>query len=392
MNNTMLSSVRDPIALNNRYTAQYDRLDNYNDLNALQSIKYQSKSDKAGALDQAAKHFESIFVSMMIKSMRDANKVFSEGNMLNSSESEFYQQMFDSQLAVSLSTGKGIGLAEVIKRQLSKDLNVPTRDLPPEGLPLAGQRMPLAEGQMDEKFSLDHYKRLPFVSPQKAVALDETVESIDQIIQARPKEQDSVAIENHVAEPKVLRFASPQAFINSLYPLAKEVEQQTGIDARLMLAQSALETGWGKYPIVKEDGSPSFNLFGIKANSSWQGEAARITTTEYRSGVAMTEKANFRAYSGYQESFQDYARFLQSNARYQHALTVADQPKVFAQELQQAGYATDPAYADKINRIMDRYMSGLDTKTDPDKRQHTILSSGSHEVTAEPKRVIGQEG
>ena len=357
MNNAIFSASSKPIELNvNRYTSQYDRLDNYNDLNALQSIKYQSKSDKSGALDAAAKHFESIFVSMMIKSMRDANKVFSEGNMLNSSESEFYQQMFDSQLAVSLATGKGIGLAEVIKRQLSKDLNTPSLAIPAEGLPL--------NDSGSKTFNLASYSRLPFVSAQKLTALDETVQSVDKIIEALPQERQPV----NEAAPELktdqaqatIRFDSPADFIASLYPYAKDVEQQTGIDARLMLAQSALETGWGKYPILKENGQPSFNLFGIKSPRDWQGESAHITTTEYRGGIPMTEKANFRAYGSYRESFQDYASFLQSNARYQDALAHVEQPRQFAEKLQQAGYATDPNYADKINRIMDRYMNGLE--------------------------------
>lgn len=355
MNNAILSASSKPIELNvNRYTSQYDRLDNYNDLNALQSIKYQSKSDKTGALDAAAKHFESIFVSMMIKSMRDANKVFSEGNMLNSSESEFYQQMFDSQLAVSLATGKGIGLAEVIKRQLSKDLNTPSLAIPPEGLPLSESRT----------FNLENYARLPFVSSQKITALDETVQSIDKLIEALPETTPSVnQLEPDVKVDAVndtIHFDSPEDFIASLYPYAKDVEQKTGIDARLMLAQSALETGWGKYPILKANGQPSFNLFGIKSHAGWQGETAHITTTEYRGGIAMNEKANFRAYTSYRESFRDYADFLQSNARYQDALEHVEQPRQFAEKLQQAGYATDPNYANKINRIMDRYMNGLE--------------------------------
>ena len=364
MSNAIFPATSQPMDLNlNRYTAQYDRLDNYNDLNALQSIKYQSKSDKSGALDAAAKHFESIFVSMMIKSMRDANKVFSEGNMLNSSESEFYQQMFDSQLAVSLATGKGIGLAEVIKRQLSKDLNTPSLDIPPEGLPLSGSARTGAADSA-KAFSLENYARLPFVSAQKITALDETVQSIDKLINDLPAVTDlskANAPEDHAdSADSGIGFNSPQEFIASLYPFAKDVEQATGIDARLMLAQSALETGWGKYPILKEDGQPSFNLFGIKAHTGWQGDSANITTTEYRGGVAMSEKANFRAYGSYQESFHDYARFLQSNSRYQEALEHVDQPKQFAEKLQQAGYATDPNYADKINRIMDRYMLGLE--------------------------------
>lgn len=393
MNNSALLPATQPINIDtNRYTSQYDRLDNYNDINALQSLKFQSKTDKDGALDAAAKHFESIFVSMMVKSMRDANKVFSEGNMLQSSESEFYQQMFDSQLSVSLSTGRGIGLAEVIKRQLSKEPGVPKIDIPAQGLPLKGlsangQTRHSSESVEDRRFfSLENYVRLPFISPQKAAELEETVDSIDGLIANLPIEQQteqalfdsndsnvvSASAQKQTELP--LKFDGPEDFIASLYPFAKEIENKTGIDARLMLAQSALETGWGKHPILKKDGSPSFNLFGIKANSTWEGEAADITTTEFRGGISMKEQASFRAYNSYEDSFHDYAQFLRTNGRYQDALALSDQPKEFAKELQEAGYATDPNYAEKIGSIVDRYFEGLSSET-PKSTERTTTTS-----------------
>jgi flagellar protein FlgJ len=327
---------------------------------------------------------------MMVKSMRDANKVFSEGNMLQSSETEFYQQMFDSQLSVSLSTGRGIGLAEVIKRQLSKEPGVPKIDIPAEGLPLKGfsangQARHSSDGVDDRKFfSLENYVRLPFISPQKAAELEDTVGSIDDLIAKLPitKQTDQLLVDgsgldsarfnsddsnvisaNAQKQTELpLTFEGPEDFITSLYPFAKEVESKTGIDARLMLAQSALETGWGKHPILKKDGSPSFNLFGIKANSAWEGEAAEITTTEFRGGLAMKEQANFRTYSSYEDSFNDYAQFLRTNDRYQDALAISGQPKEFAKELQDAGYATDPNYAEKIGSIVDRYFEDLSSE------------------------------
>lgn len=383
MNNSVLLPTNKPIDLNvNRYNSQYDRLDNYNDVNALQSLKYQSDSDREGALDSAAKHFESIFVSMMVKSMRDANKVFSEGNMLQSSETEFYQQMFDSQLSVSLSTGRGIGLADVIKRQMSKEPGVPTVDIPAQGLALHGRHRVNVEGSelSGQSFSLENYARLPFVSEKKITELEDAVVSIDDLIAQLPDDvQSQASSENDLKDVSNLvpeKFDTPQEFIEELYPFAKEVENKTGIDARLMLAQSALETGWGKHPILKQDGSPSFNLFGIKANAAWQGDATNITTTEFRGGIAMKEQASFRAYASYASSFDDYATFLQSNSRYQEALSVSDQPKAFAKELQSAGYATDPNYAEKIGSIVDRYFEDIGSKA-----SNTIHRSSLNETT-----------
>jgi len=338
---------------------KFRQLNNYNDLNSLQSLNHISKTDKEGALDAAAKHFESIFVSMMIKGMRDANKAFSEGNMLQSNESDFYQQMFDSQLAVSLATGKGIGLADVIKRQLSKEAS-PNLTIEAGGLPL--------DGTGQKKYGLEDYARQPFVSPLKVSEIQNAVDKIDQTLESLPLDKLAKvdlpqASRQALTEDAALDFTSPEKFIESLYPYAKSVERETGIDARLMLAQSALETGWGQHQINKGDGTPSFNLFGIKAQQGWDGDAAEILTTEYRGGLAMKERASFRAYDSYSDSFKDYANFLKSNDRYQNALEHTDNPKEFAYALQDSGYATDPDYANKINRIMDRYI-GLDAVSD----------------------------
>jgi len=335
MNSNNLSSLGQGSGFDNS-----SKLSDYNNLSGLQSIKHQAKSDKEGALDAVAKQFESVFVSMMIKSMRDANKGFSEGNLLQSSESDSYQQMFDSQLAVSLSNDKGIGLAEVIKRQLSKGVLGADADREPKSF------------NLNQSFSLDDYSRRSFSPRLNADSIQQTVVKVENSLRNISGEGNEKAIE--LAHE--IDFSSPDKFIQSLYPYAKNVEQETGIDAQVMLAQSALETGWGKHQILKKDGSPSFNLFGIKAQQGWEGESAEITTTEYRGGLAMKEQANFRSYDSYGDSFKDYAKFLKSNERYQSALEHLDDPKEFAMALQDSGYATDPNYANKINRIMDRYI------------------------------------
>lgn len=333
---------------------QSSKLSDYNNLNGLQSIKHQAKTDKEGALDAVAKQFESIFVSMMIKSMREANKGFSEGNLLQSSESDSYQQMFDSQLAVTMSTGKGIGLADVIKRQLSKSTDGLESGNDPKSF------------ELNKSYNLDDYNRHS-LSPrlsnddmQRAIAkVDNSLQEMANSSRSETLGQHSASKEQPLTAINEIDFSSPDKFIQTLYPYAKNVEQETGIDARLMLAQSALETGWGKHQIMNEDGSPSFNLFGIKAQQGWSGDSAKITTTEYRGGLAMKEQASFRSYDSYGESFKDYAKFLQGNERYQSALEQVSDPKEFAVALQNSGYATDPNYATKINSIMDRYLDDV---------------------------------
>lgn len=347
-----------PTNLNAQAGVGFDTVKSYNDLNALQSIKYGDRAD-ASRLDAVAQQFESMFVSMMLKGMRSANAAFGEDNPLNSSNVRFYQEMYDSELAVSLSQAKGIGIAEVVKRQLAGHFNAEGNTAPD----------PLKTAQ-----SIAAYERKNFGNPY---ALAEAISRVDGLVQDVEKElaskqalgaaqANSLTDSGLEANSGLVRndknalanfdFSTPEAYIESLLPIAKKVEQQSGIDARIMLAQSALETGWGQHQIMKADGQPSHNLFGIKAHNHWQGDQAEILTTEYRGGVAMKERAAFRSYDSYEDSFKDYATFLQSNQRYEQAMDHRDDPKAFANALQASGYATDPEYGAKIGRILDQYL------------------------------------
>lgn len=321
---------------------------NYNDLNALQSLKSASRKDSREGIKAVAEQFESMFISMMLKSMRDANKTFSEGNILSSNDTEFYQEMFDSQISVSLAgaSGGGIGLAKVIERQL-----LDNKGLSQE--PSAAKALNIAD--------MSSYERKDF--PRLNVArLSDAIDELDQVLDIEdpivsfPAEQRA---ELSGSEAPMTEFVSPEQFVETLAPIASKVEAQTGISARLMLAQSALETGWGQKPILKSDGSPSFNLFGIKASSNWQGGQADIVTTEFHQGVAVKQRDAFRAYGSFEESFEDYAQFLQSNPRYEQALSLREKPVEFARALQDSGYATDPQYADKLGRIMHSRLSDI---------------------------------
>ena len=136
-----------------------------------------------------------------------------------------------------------------------------------------------------------------------------------------------------------------------MLPMAEQAAKRIGIDPRYLVAQAALETGWGKSVMRNTDGSSSHNLFGIKASGNWQGEQARAITSEFRDGQFVKETAAFRSYDSYQDSFHDLVSLLQNNSRYQDAVSVADKPEQFVRELQKAGYATDPNYASKISQI-----------------------------------------
>lgn len=301
----------------------------YTDFSGLNALKSQARTDKDQALEEVARQFESLFLSEMLKSMRKAGDVLAEGNYLNGSQSEFYRDMFDSQLSLTMAENQGTGIAEALVRQLRRQIpGVNTN-----GELLAAHKSSLA----------DYDRSLPGISPR----LPEQVAEVASIAEA-----PATAQQQDVAAQLPEQFESPEHFVRELLPVAQRISADSGIDPKLMVAQAALETGWGRYMIRGDGNEPSFNLFGIKADSRWSGDKVTITTTEYRGGVSMKEQADFRAYGDYESSFRDYVSFLESNPRYRDVLSSADQPGVFADKLQKAGYATDPEYADKIRRIM----------------------------------------
>lgn len=301
----------------------------YTDFGGLNALKAQARTDKEAALEEVAKQFEGLFLSEMVKSMRKAGDVFAEGNYFNSQQSEFYREMFDNQLSLTLSQKQGTGIAEALVRQLSRQ--IPGMD--EKGEPMAAHKTTLAE----------YDRSLPALSSR----LPEQVDKVNQV--ADTEDQKAVPPVSKVLPD---RFDSPEQFVRELLPVAEKVAAQSGINPRLMIAQAALETGWGRHMIEGEGGSPSFNLFGIKADTRWQGESVDIATTEFREGLPMNERAAFRAYPDYESSFRDYVSFLESNPRYRDVLAAADDPELFANRLQEAGYATDPNYGAKIRRIM----------------------------------------
>jgi flagellar protein FlgJ len=268
--------------------------------------------------------------------MRDSSAVFSEGNYLSSNEMEFHQQNFDNQLSLSLSEGKGLGLADILYEQVMGQYGVSGTSRQQEGVRVLQD----ANG--------------PEIAPStRSVESEQAILPIAQTLQelkGNAKVFGSGAQSHSIARAR--HIDSPKDFVKTLYPIAEEAAASIGLDPRVLLAQSALETGWGRKMIAMPDGSNSHNLFGIKADARWQGEQATVNTVEYRDGVAAQERASFRSYGSYEESFRDYVKFLQENPRYQEALSQSHDAESFTQRLQDAGYATDPIYAKKIARVM----------------------------------------
>jgi flagellar protein FlgJ len=424
----------------------------YSDLNRLNALKTGDR-DSTGNLKKVAQEFESLFVSQMLKSMRSANEVLAKDNPMNTSEMRQYQEMYDQQLSVTMSRqGGGIGLQDVLMRQLSKikgsetapgstsgnltalagkntdlkrsnpvnpapnevaDSSSPDTDgavIKQTGLALQIAQRPLwatrsvavdhrlaavsasINGSVHNDVAKLNARRLSLptsltdrllagIVPPTATTLSQAAgeagarSSITGTAQAAVRSGATYAGNGDWTQNPSLKastgsmqilgramaqiplapsgktFASQDAFVATMLPLAKDAAARIGVDPTVLVAQAALETGWGKSIMRSQDGSNSHNLFGIKAQGGWQGPEARAITSEFRDGQMVKETADFRSYDSYADSFHDLVTVLQSNNRYQGVLKSADNPEQFVKELQKAGYATDPDYASKISQI-----------------------------------------
>ena len=255
------------------------------DPKALGALKSDAKAQDPAALKEVARQFESLFTQMLLKSMRETNKTFGD-SLFGSDQADFYQDMFDSQLAVHLSQGKGLGLADMLVRQLA------------------------GVGQSAGANAVS--------APPSAAAKHEPV------------------------------AASKTDFIRTMWPHAQKAAQELGVDPHALLAQAALETGWGKAVPCNAAGECSFNLFGIKAGGQWSGATVNVPTLEFEQGIPVRKVERFRSYDSPADSFSDYARLIRNNPRYENALGAGTNIASFASALQQGGYATDPEYARKL--------------------------------------------
>jgi flagellar protein FlgJ len=389
----------------------------YTDLNRLTAMKTGDR-DSEGNLKKVAQEFESLFVSQMLKAMRSANEVLAKDNPMNTAATRQYQDMYDQQLSVSMSReGGGIGLQDVLMRQLSKNKSTAAApastglvsggqpgaktDAPAQaGLATRIAQRPLwasravtapdaGDGTVHNDVAALNSRRLSLPSKLSdrimAGIVPNTGASQDASASATTL-KNRIAVSNAVAAAKSAgqqgngdwtvgpqysadadayvrsrvqtplapgksAFANRDDFVATMMPLAKDAAARIGVDPSVLVAQAALETGWGKSIMRQSDGGSSHNLFGIKAQSGWKGPEARAITSEFRDGKMVKETADFRAYDSYASSFHDLVSFLQNNSRYKETLKSADSPEQFVKELQKAGYATDPSYASKISQI-----------------------------------------
>lgn len=298
----------------------------YTDFSELANLRGDAQRDPRAALADVSRQFESLFMQMMLKSMR---ATAGGDAMLGGGDVGFYQDMLDKQLSVEMSEGGGIGLAKMLVRHL-------------------GGTLPEASAPASEPRAWDQGRRYAGKGVDPASILQPAATPFPGGTPSAPTEAETPS------RAKRALFESPAAFIDTLRPHARRAAARLGVEPRALLAQAALETGWGRGIIDLPDGRSSHNLFGIKAGAGWRGERVNAPTIEFESGAMRPVRAAFRAYGSPAESFDDYANFISGQPRYQAALAAAGDAHAYLRELQAAGYATDPRYAEKIMALMNR--------------------------------------
>jgi flagellar protein FlgJ len=265
-------------------------------------LRAQAHDRNPEALKQAAQQFEALFTQQLLKAAH--SNPMGQDLLGGGSGGDMYKDMFDQQIAMHMASGKGLGLADMLVRQLQMQ----------QGGAVPGAAAPVSAMKL---------------APRLHAA--------------------AAGAEPAAASPH--SFKSPQEFVDAIRPHAEAAAKELGIQPHVLIAQAALETGWGRHLMRKSDGTPSFNFFGIKADKRWEAERSAHETTEYVNGDKQTQTAEFRDYDSIGASFADYVRFLKSNPRYAQALQHGGDSSRFAHGLQKAGYATDPAYASKLMHL-----------------------------------------
>lgn len=304
------------------------------DTNGLADLKQSAKAGSPDAVKGAATQFEAMFINMMMKSMRDATP---QDGLMDSQETKTYTTMLDQQMSQKLAK-KGIGLADVLVRQLSAQEagKQAAQTLSQQALAIGGSAQPASNAAAARLYN-----------DAGSMSTDGVATKSGAGAKVGDALSGSARGTNNENKPAHVR-----AFQEKLADAAEEAEQTTGVPAKFMLGQAALETGWGKRVIKNADGTSSNNLFGMKAGPNWKGKVATAVTTEYVDGKPHTRVERFRAYASHAEAFKDYAKMLSSNPRYEKVLAHGGDAATFARGLQRAGYATDPQYAAKVASII----------------------------------------
>lgn len=363
----------------------------YTELAGLNSIRSMGNKNQSQALMQVAKQFESMLIKMMLKSMRDVNNTLNQNGLFDSHAGQMFEQLYDDQLVLSISQ-KGMGLADTFYQNMLREYLPEKVDKPsgPDDSLMGSQTSKVSENTAIYSDKLKDFDKVK--DSNKALAVTQSVPQ--SLYKEASSEKNTLAEQTTQAEyiksstqtmavtadtfmdkalllksqnethrvveamqplnsQKNWDFSTPAAFVRTLLPYAKQAADQLKVKFEGILAQAALETGWGKHLMKDSLGADNLNLFGIKADRRWQGDKLAAKTLEFEQGVPKKITAHFRRYHSLRDSFNDYVDFLQKSSRYQQALSTHS-VKDFAQALQHGGYATDPHYAQKITNIVNR--------------------------------------
>jgi flagellar protein FlgJ len=314
--------------------------DLYMNMQQFADLKLKARQNSPEAARAVAQQFEGLFLQMMLKDMRAAARV---DESLHSNSMDFYNDMYDKQLSLELARSGGIGLAEMLSRQLGGEPQQRQAPAAEAGMVLPTYRLParfsgasvLPVEQMDYQADNPQVRALPLAAAAGQAGVPH-----------KP------ALQSEAVEP-FAGWNGPDEFVADLWPHAERAAERLGVSPEVLVAQSALETGWGQHSMRTPEGNVAFALFGIKAGDGWAGASVTHNTLEFRHGVVEQERARFRAYDSTADAMHDYVDFVQSRGRYQGALAHGGSDEHYIRGLQRAGYATDPRYADKILSILE---------------------------------------
>jgi peptidoglycan hydrolase FlgJ len=313
------------------------------DTNSLSSLKKSAVENSPEAIKGVAKQFEAIFINMMLKSMREASP---QDGAFNTEQNKLYTSMFDQQLSQKLASGKGVGLADVLVKQLTKAAGIQNDPLKTSNDPITSKVLGLNRFDPNTSSKVAAYTSAASMYGSTK-ANPSFMDKVSKLFSSLEDAGDAMAssVGNAVKE-------TVDSFASKMASYAQQASNATGLPANFMLGQAALETGWGKKEIKGSDGTQSNNLFGIKAGGSWTGKTVSAVTTEYINGEKQTRVEKFRAYDSYADSFKDFANMISSNPRYQNVLKNLSNINSYADAMAKAGYATDPEYAKKLASVI----------------------------------------
>lgn len=330
----------------------------YTDFQGLARLKTEAGRQTPEAIQETARQFEALFVQTMLKAMRDASP---GDGMGESDQTEFYRDMYDQQLALHMVKGRGLGIAGMLIPKLGgEEAGAAMQTEPESGVSAASRlkdifRSVAGAGLVQQpRPILDTGPAQPLMTESGNGPIVRVGSSlpVKALVDLSGRANEKIRVTNVSNEN--WRPQTPDEFIRDLLPHARKGAAELGVAPGVLIAQAALETGWGQKVIRHADGRSSFNLFGIKADAGWSGDKVSVATLEYEDGIAAKQRASFRAYDSLEGAVSDYVEFLRTNPRYQMVLEQAADPDAYLSGLKAAGYATDPAYDEKIRDIMQR--------------------------------------